>query len=244
MVPEDDHPPGGGTDGGVAHQKPRRARPEGLTVGLQGKVALVTGGGRGIGLAIAKALAADGAAVALAARTREQLEDAAAQLRRGGARCLAHATDVSVPEEIDALFARVRAELGPVQVLVNNAGVNGAIGELATCDLGEWRRAIEVNLLGTVFATRAAIPFMRQQGGGKIVNLAGGGIGGPSVATRVSAYVSSKAAVVQFTEAIARELAEHNIQVNAVSPGVVVTEMTAGVIAAGPQKAGRELYQR
>jgi 3-oxoacyl-[acyl-carrier protein] reductase len=134
--------------------------------------------------------------------------------------------------------------LGRVDALVNNAGINGPIGELATADIAQWRAAIEVNLFGAMYMTRAVIPVMRTQGGGKIVNLAGGGVGGFSVAPRVSAYATSKAAVVQFTECIAREVAEHNIQVNAISPGAVVTEMTAAVVAAGPEKAGRELYER
>lgn len=205
---------------------------------------VVTGGSRGIGFAIARALANEGAALALAARTQEQLDDACGLLRGEGARCIAHRTDVSDTREVEAFFQRIRSEFGAVHVLVNNAGVNGAIGELTSCDPVEWRRAIEVNLLGTVYCTRAAIPLMREQRGGKIINLAGGGVGGSAVAPRVSAYVTSKAAIVQFTEAIARELAADGIQVNAVSPGAVATEMTAAVVAAGPEKAGAELYER
>ena len=127
---------------------------------------------------------------------------------------------------------------------MNNAGVNGAIGRVDECDPAEWRLAFEVNVFGTMNACRAVLPHMRKQRSGKIVNLAGGGVGGPGVAPRVSAYAASKAAVVQLTESLSRELADDGVQVNAIAPGAVVTEMTAAVVAAGPEKAGKELYER
>ena len=99
-------------------------------------------------------------------------------------------------------------------------------------------------MFGTMHACRAVLPGMRARRSGKIVNLAGGGVGGPGVAPRVSAYAASKAAVVQLTESLARELVDDGIQVNAIAPGAVVTEMTAAVVAAGPEKAGQELYER
>jgi len=208
-------------------------------------VAVVTGGSRGIGLAIARELAGRGFAIALGARSIGELEAARAAIARDfSVQCLAQETDVSDPKQAQRLVDRARAELGGLDVVVNNAGINGAIGELTKLGVEEWRSAIEVNLLGTVYVTRAAIPAMRAQRRGKIINLAGAGVGGPNVAPRISAYATSKAAVVQFTECIAREVAADGIQVNAISPGAVVTEMTAGVIAAGPERAGRELYER
>ena len=208
------------------------------------RVAIVTGGARGIGLAMARALAQAGMRVAIASRTKAELDGARAKLAAEGLEVLARATDVSKPDDVGGLVADVVRALGRVDVLVNNAGVNGWLGPLEGCDLAEWRQAIEVNLFGSVYCARAVLPHMRAVGGGKIINVAGGGVGGNGVAPRVSAYATSKAAVVQLTESLARELAADNVQVNCISPGAVVTEMTAAVVAAGPDRVGKELYDR
>jgi 3-oxoacyl-[acyl-carrier protein] reductase len=211
---------------------------------LAGKVAIVTGGSRGIGLAIARALGAEGARVAIASRTHKEVDAARHQLEKEHVEVLARPTDVTSLPEVQMLVNDVLQRWGRIDVLVNNAGVNGAIGRIDECDPLEWKQAIEVNLFGTMHACRAVLPTMRERRSGKIVNLAGGGVGGPGVAPRVSAYAASKAAIVQLTESLARELAADGVQVNAISPGAVVTEMTAAVVAAGPEKAGKELYER
>ena len=211
---------------------------------LAGKVAIVTGGSRGIGLAIARALGAEGARVAIASRTHKEVDAARHQLEKEHVEVLGRPTDVTRLDQVQALVADALERWGRVDVLVNNAGINGAIGRIDECDPAEWKQAIDVNLFGTMHACRAVLPTMRERRSGKIVNLAGGGVGGPGVAPRVSAYAASKAAIVQLTESLARELAVDGIQVNAISPGAVVTEMTAAVVAAGPEKAGKELYER
>jgi NAD(P)-dependent dehydrogenase (short-subunit alcohol dehydrogenase family) len=208
------------------------------------RVAIVTGGARGIGLAMARALGKSGHAVVIASRTQAQLDAATASLEGEGIAVVAKATDVSRVEQCDALVAEALRACGRVDVLVNNAGVNGWIGLVDGCEPAEWRQAIEVNLFGSLYCARACLPAMKRQGGGKIVNVAGGGVGGNGVAPRVSAYTTSKAAVAQLTESLAREVADDNVQVNCISPGAVVTEMTAAVVAAGPERAGKELYER
>jgi 3-oxoacyl-[acyl-carrier protein] reductase len=214
-------------------------------VKLAGKVAIITGGGRGIGKAIARAFAAEGAQIAVAARSEGEIEDTAAELRREtGVRCLAQRCDVSDPAQVQRLVDAARDVLGRVDVLVNNAGTYGWIGPLVDADPAEWRRTVEVNLLGTVYASRAVLPLFRDQRWGRIVNLAGAGIGGPSIPPRISAYAASKAAVVQFTESLAKEVAPWNVQVNAIAPGAVTTAITEAVIAAGSERAGREFYER
>jgi len=211
---------------------------------LAGKVAVVTGGSRGIGFAIARAMGSHGAQVAIAARTASELEEARTRLEQEGIETLTRRVDVTHFEEVRALADDVLRQWGRIDVLVNNAGSMGAIGRIDECDLGEWRRAIEVNLFGTAHGCRAVLPHMRGQGSGVIVNFAGAGVGGPGVAPRVSAYAASKAAIVQLTESLAREVSGDGIRVNAVSPGPVVTEMTEAVVRAGPANAGSELYAR
>jgi NAD(P)-dependent dehydrogenase (short-subunit alcohol dehydrogenase family) len=209
-----------------------------------GEVAIVTGGSRGIGFAMARALGAEGARVAIVSRSESQLEIASAALARDGIDVLARPADVAHHADVQALVDDVLRRWDRVDVLVNNAGVTGAIGRLDECDVEEWKRAIEVNLFGTMLACRAVLPHMRAKRSGKIINVAGAGVGGNGVAPCISAYAASKAAIVQFTEALGRELASDGIQVNAIAPGAVVTEMTAGIIAAGPDRAGQALYER
>jgi 3-oxoacyl-[acyl-carrier protein] reductase len=213
-------------------------------VRLAGRVAVVTGGSRGIGLAIARALGGEGAKVAIASRTQKEIDFASMVLKSEGIEVVGRTTDVARYVDVKALVDDVERRWGSIDILVNNAGVNGAIGRLDECDTAEWKLAFEVNVFGTMHACRAVIPGMRARRRGKIVNLAGGGVGGPGVAPRVSAYAASKAAVVQFTESLARELVDEGIQVNAISPGAVVTQMTADVVAVGPERLGKELYER
>jgi NAD(P)-dependent dehydrogenase (short-subunit alcohol dehydrogenase family) len=215
-----------------------------VTGKLAGKVAIVTGGARGIGLSIAKGLGAEGACIAIASRTARELESARAVLAAEQVDVLSRPTDVRRLDDVKALVDEVERRWGRVDVLVNNAGVNGAIGRIDECDPGEWKLAFEVNVFGALHACRAVLPGMRSRCSGKIINLAGGGVGGPGVAPRVSAYAASKAAVVQLTESLAREVLDDGIQVNAIAPGAVVTEMTAAIVAAGPERAGTELYER
>src|SRR5260221_79477 len=207
---------------------------------LQGRKILITGASQGFGLAVAERCIAEGADVAVCARSREQIEHAASVLRAqagSGQRVTAAVADVSNPKEMEGLVADSTRELGELDGLVNNAGVYGPKGLIEEVDWAEWAKAIEINLLGTVLGCRAVLPGFRRRGCGKIVNLSGGGATAPL--PRLSAYAASKAAVVRFTETLSEELRGTKIDVNAVAPGPLNTRLLDEAIAAGPDKVGQ-----
>jgi NAD(P)-dependent dehydrogenase (short-subunit alcohol dehydrogenase family) len=204
---------------------------------LTGKVAFITGGGRGIGGAIARGMAVEGARVFLVARTRSELERVAADVMAAGGVAAHVSVDVSDAAGVIRAAAACESALGPIDVLVNAAGIHGPIGPAWEADAGEWARAVEVNLLGTLHTCRAVIPGMIERGGGRIINLSGGGATAPF--PRFSAYAATKAAVVRLTETLAAELSPHHVAVNALAPGAVDTTLQDGVLAAG-ERAGEE----
>lgn len=212
---------------------------------LQGKKILITGASQGLGLAVAERCLAEGADVAVCARTQEAIERVGATLRERASRSqrvVAAVADVSNAKEVDALVARVDRELEGLDGLVNNAGVYGPMGLTEEVDWAEWAKAVEINLFGTVLPCRAVLPGFRKRGWGRIVNLSGGGATAPL--PRFSAYAASKAAVVRFTETLAEELRGTPILVNAVAPGALNTRLLEEAIAAGPDKVGQSFYER
>lgn len=190
---------------------------------LDGRVAVITGGGRGIGRAIALAYAREGAMLGVAARSEAELEDAVSAVSELGAEAIAVPTDVTSAEDTVRLARRVAERFGRIDVLVNNAGISGPVGPLQDNDIDEWVRTINVNITGTFLVCRAVIPVMLAQGGGKIINLSGAGA--TNAWSNMSAYCSSKAAVVRLTEVLAQELDGQGITVNALGPGSVHTSM-------------------
>ncbi len=191
---------------------------------LLGRTAVVTGAGRGLGRAMAMALAEAGADVALAARSKDQLEEVAADVERLGRRALAVPTDVTDATAVQHLVDTTVAELGALDVLVNNSGVIDST-PLLDQDPAAWDRVMDTNVRGTYLATRAAGAHMVAQGRGKVVNIASN-FAFTGVADH-AAYCASKAAVVAFTRAMAVEWARHGIQVNALAPGYFATDMNA-----------------
>jgi 3-oxoacyl-[acyl-carrier protein] reductase len=214
------------------------------TPALAGKVALITGANRGLGLEIARAYLAAGADVALGARDEALLAREAGLLvtAHPGRRVLQRALDVRSKESCLAFVAGCIERFGHVDVLVNNAGIYGPFGSIDTIDIREWMDAIEINLLGSVMMCRAALPHMKARGRGAIIQVSGGGATNPLA--NITAYAASKAAVVRFAESLALEVAGHGIDVNSIAPGALNTRLLDDVIAAGPDKVGAYLYQR
>lgn len=187
---------------------------------LEGKVAVITGAGRGLGRAMATAMAAAGADIVAAARTRAQLEETAAAIRALGRKCLIVHTDVTRSEQVNAMAAAATTEFGHLDVLVNNAG--GGTGDygkpLEELTDEMWRTGIDTNLTSQFYCCRAIIPQMVRQGAGKVINIASGyGLrGGRNVFT----YTCAKGGVVQLTRSLAVTYAASNIQANCIVPGV------------------------
>ena len=190
---------------------------------LQNKVALVTGAGRGIGQAIAVAFAREGARVALAARNEAELRETGSMVEAAGSVPLIVPTDVTNHAQVERLVDATVAQYSRLDILVNNAGISGPIGPLETNDVAAWVDTVTVNLTGIFLCCRAAIPVMLRQEAGKIINLSGAGA--TNAWSNMSAYCSSKAAVVRLTEVLALELEDKGITVNALGPGSVHTSM-------------------
>lgn len=207
---------------------------------MQGTVAVITGGGRGIGEAVALAFAGSGAAVVLAARTASELAQVEARVRAAGGGALAIPTDVSSPADVSRLVQRAVDAYGRVDVLVNAAGILGPVGPLWEADPEAWKRSVEINLYGTFLCCRAVVPHMMQRRRGAIVNFSGGGAASPL--PRMAAYGASKAAVVRLTETLAEELKPYNIAVNAIAAGMVDTRLLDPVLDA--QERGGEQFAR
>ncbi len=194
---------------------------------LAGKVALVTGGSRGIGEAIVRRLADEGAAVALCARHLEPAKRVAETVRARGGQALAVAADVGRSEDADRLVAACLDRFGRLDVLVNNAGItrDGLILRMKDED---WDAVLSVNLAGAFRCARAALrPMLRQKQGGRIINI-GSVVGSMGNVGQVN-YVAAKAGLAGLTKALAREVASRGITVNLIAPGFIETEMTAGL---------------
>jgi NAD(P)-dependent dehydrogenase (short-subunit alcohol dehydrogenase family) len=212
---------------------------------LQGRIAIITGANQGLGLEIARKYVSAGAHVMLCARSANLLEIAmheVADLAGPGQKIVCRVTDVSNEVDVSKLVAETITLIGGCHVLVNNAGVYGPKGEIESIDWVEWIRAIEINIFGSILMSRAVLPYFKAQRYGKIIQLSGGGATSPM--PRLSAYAVSKAAIVRYAETLAEEVRGFGIDVNAIAPGALNTRMLDEVLAAGPDKVGRDFYER
>jgi NAD(P)-dependent dehydrogenase (short-subunit alcohol dehydrogenase family) len=211
---------------------------------VRGKVAIVTGASRGIGLAIATRYSEAGMKVVISSRKQDALDATAEELRAKGGDITPIAAHNGNKEALQNLVAQTIETYGGVDVLVNNAATNPHFGTLLEAEDSLWQKTIEVNLLGNVWLTQAAVRSMRERGGGKIINVAS--VNGLRPGTMQGIYSITKAGVINLTQTLAMELASDNIQVNAIAPGLVKTkfaqaiwdneDLYAGIVNRTPQK--------
>jgi NAD(P)-dependent dehydrogenase (short-subunit alcohol dehydrogenase family) len=213
---------------------------------LMDKKILITGASRGLGACVARTMWRGGASLLLVARSEKALLDLGAELmseaRDGAQQVHTFAADLGVPEAVAAIMSEARRQWARIDVLVNNAAILGPIGKVWENDWEEWQMAIQVNLLAPVELCRACIPWMKEYRQGKIINLSGGGATMPR--PNFSAYAVAKAGLVRFSETLAHEVGDIDVQVNCVAPGPMNTDMLQAILRAGPEKTGDGEYTR
>ncbi len=191
---------------------------------LEGKVALITGGGRGLGRAIALALNEAGAQISVAARSAGALGEVVETIEDSGGRAIAVPTDITSEDDVERMASRTVQELGTIDILVNNSGVL-IDAPLVDTTPDAWRHVIDTNLTGTYLCCRAVAPTMMDRGSGKVINIAS--MFGRRGVPRLASYAASKAAVMSLTASLALEWARFGIQVNAIAPGYFETDMNS-----------------
>jgi len=217
------------------------SNPRSIPQALTGQVAIVTGGGRGIGRAIAQALARQGAAVAVTARSGEQLAETVALITVAGGRAIAVPADVTAPPAVERVVIQTEQQLGPVDLLVNNAGAAGPLGPLWEIAPEEWWRAVGTHVYGMGLYAHAVLPGMVARHRGRIITVASAVSSGPFPSA--SSYGCAKAAQVYLTETLAAETQVHNIRVFAIHPGLVRSAMTEGVMQSAAGQRWFPQYQ-
>jgi 3-oxoacyl-[acyl-carrier protein] reductase len=212
-----------------------------MTNQLQGKVAVITGAGRGIGRALAIGFAEQGASVVCAARTQSQIAETVRTIQAAGGDALAIGCDVTDAAAVERLYTAARTRFGPVDIVIANAGGNFSRHSVEDGDIADWERTLRVNLLGVYYTCKFAIPDLKGQGGHIIV--IGSGVGHRVVDDAHSAYGAAKAGAWMFARALAAELRPYKISVNELIPGLVQTEITAGLNRSDESAFGAEWFK-
>jgi NAD(P)-dependent dehydrogenase (short-subunit alcohol dehydrogenase family) len=214
-----------------------------MTVPFEGRVALVTGAGRGIGRAVTLDLAASGAHVALLARSPDQLDETARAVRAQGGNAAVLQTDLGDPEAVAEAAARAETELGPVDILINNAAVVQPVGPTVTAPRAAWSAAFAVNVDAPFHFTQALLPSMLDRGWGRIVNVSSSIAANPGAMVGMNAYAATKAALEAHTLNLAAELAGSGVTVNLYRPGSVDTAMQGWIRSQSPDEIGAALHE-
>jgi NAD(P)-dependent dehydrogenase (short-subunit alcohol dehydrogenase family) len=215
-----------------------------MTGNLDGRVALVTGAGRGIGAEIAAGLARHGARVAMVARTASQLDQVAATVTAPGGTALALTADLGDEAQIVAALRRARSVLGEIDLLINNAAVVGPLAPTSALTRRQIADALALNVLAPIYLSGRVLPAMLDKGWGRIVNVSSGVASRPTMMIRGTVYAASKAALEARTLNLSAELAGTGVAVNVYRPGAVDTEMQAWIRGQDPDRIGSELHQR
>ncbi len=208
---------------------------------LKGKTALVTGGSRGIGRAVAETFLKEGARVFLVANEAEETSKTIEELSKEFSGVEGIVCDVSSEAEVERVVQKAVEKMGNIDILVNAAGIYGPIGPTLEVDITHWRKTYEINVFGTLYMIRSVGKLMKEKKIGKIINFSGGGDG---PLPNFSAYNSSKVAIVRLTETLAEEFKSFGIEINAIAPGAVNTKFLDEALAAGEEKVGKEKYQK
>jgi 3-oxoacyl-[acyl-carrier protein] reductase len=211
---------------------------------FSGKKIIITGGSKGIGKTLTKYFFDKGAFVVICSRNKNEVFSTCKEIDESGQRCIGVEADVSKNEDAKKVVDFAIHSFGSIDMLINNAGIIGQTGDFASSDLSAWGDAIAVNLFGTVNCTRYILPYMKKAGHGKIVNFAGAGVGSKKPLPQLSSYYTSKVAITGFTETIAAELTDYNIQINCIAPGAINTNITEYLLTQGEAKIGKEMYER
>ena len=213
-----------------------------MTKNLEGKIAVITGAGRGIGRALAIGFAEAGAKVVCAARTNAQIDETAELIRKTGGDAIAIRCDVTAADQVEKLYDQTRAHYGRADIVVANAGGNFSRASVEDSDIAEWELTVRVNLIGVYHTCKFAIPHLKTKGGHIIV--VGSGVGHRVVDEAHSAYGASKAGAWMFVRALAAELRPYKICVNELIPGLVRTEITADISRSDDSGFGAEWFKQ
>lgn len=210
---------------------------------FDGKVALVTGGGRGIGRATALLLAQEGCDVAVLARTQQEVKQVVGEIRALGRRSIALTSDLSDIATIHQTHSAVVQELGPVDILINNAGIVEPLGSTITVDIEQWTRSMQINLIGVFGWIQACVPTMLERGWGRVINVSTGAAAGKGM-QNANAYSVSKAGLEMLTVNLATELSGKGVTVNALRPGTVNTAMQTHVRSQPVERVGQDIHKQ
>ncbi len=207
---------------------------------LENQVAIITGGGRGLGRSVALAFGKEGAKVVIISRTPEEVEHVVAELRSLKKEALPIPADVSNEEQVNHLVERVQETYGTIDILVNNAGVRGPIRPIHEIALPEWEQTMRINLTSAFLCSKAVLPVMMGKKAGKIINVAST----LSPRPNLTPYMVTKAGLIHFTKQLSREVKRYNIQVNVIHPGVLDTRMQEEIRKAGSKAIGTDMFER